>query len=59
MAKIIKKLSGNGLEFVNMELDNYVANSGIFQEKTIPYNSESNGKAERANRVPLKSSRSL
>ncbi|KAF8768498.1 Retrovirus-related Pol polyprotein like [Argiope bruennichi] len=44
--KRIKKLRiDNGLEFVN-ELDTYLANSGIFHEKTIPYNSESNGKAE-------------
>ncbi|GFX63189.1 retrovirus-related Pol polyprotein from transposon TNT 1-94 [Trichonephila clavipes] len=32
---------------------------GIFHEKTIPYNSESNGKAERANRVLLERARSL
>ncbi|GFT62966.1 retrovirus-related Pol polyprotein from transposon TNT 1-94 [Trichonephila clavipes] len=37
----------------------YLANSGIFHEKTIPYNSESNGKAERANRVLLERARSL
>ncbi|GFU69084.1 retrovirus-related Pol polyprotein from transposon TNT 1-94 [Trichonephila clavipes] len=49
----------NGLEFVNELLDTYLANSGIFHEKTIPYNSESNGKAERANRVLLERARSL
>ncbi|GFY15607.1 retrovirus-related Pol polyprotein from transposon TNT 1-94 [Trichonephila clavipes] len=49
----------NGLEFVNEQLDTYLANSGIFHEKTIPYNSESNGKAERANRVLLERARSL
>ncbi|GFW76975.1 retrovirus-related Pol polyprotein from transposon TNT 1-94 [Trichonephila clavipes] len=37
----------------------YLANSGIFHEKTIPYNSESNGKAERADRVLLERARSL
>ncbi|GFV05837.1 retrovirus-related Pol polyprotein from transposon TNT 1-94 [Trichonephila clavipes] len=37
----------------------YLANSGIFHEKTIPYNSESNGKAERVNRVLLERARSL
>ncbi|GFW31215.1 copia protein [Trichonephila clavipes] len=42
-----------GLEFVNEQLDTYLANSGIFHEKTVPYNSESNGKAERANCVLL------
>ncbi|GFU73832.1 retrovirus-related Pol polyprotein from transposon TNT 1-94 [Trichonephila clavipes] len=46
--KRIKKIrTDNGLEFVNEQLDTYLANSGIFHEKTIPYNSESNGKAER------------
>ncbi|GFY36790.1 retrovirus-related Pol polyprotein from transposon TNT 1-94 [Trichonephila clavipes] len=55
----IKKIrTDNGLEFVN-ELDTYLANSGIFHEKTIPYNSESNGKAETANRVLLERARSL
>ncbi|GFW14543.1 retrovirus-related Pol polyprotein from transposon TNT 1-94 [Trichonephila clavipes] len=52
--KRIKNLrTDNGLEFVNEQLDTYLVNSGIFHEKTIPYNSESNGKAERANRVLL------
>ncbi|KAF8787977.1 Retrovirus-related Pol polyprotein like [Argiope bruennichi] len=41
------------------QLDTYLANSGIFHEKTIPYNSESNGKAERANRILLERARSL
>ncbi|GBM42424.1 Retrovirus-related Pol polyprotein from transposon TNT 1-94 [Araneus ventricosus] len=49
----------NGLEFLNEQLDTYLANSGIFHEKTIPYNSESNGKAERANRILLERARSL
>ncbi|GFT33127.1 retrovirus-related Pol polyprotein from transposon TNT 1-94 [Trichonephila clavipes] len=58
--KRIKKIrTHNGLEFVNEQLDTYLANSGIFHEKTIPYNSESNGKAERANRVLLESARSV
>ncbi|GBM97118.1 Retrovirus-related Pol polyprotein from transposon TNT 1-94 [Araneus ventricosus] len=58
--KRIKKLrTDNGLEFVNEQLDTYLANSGIFHEKTIPYNSESNGKAERANRILLERARSL
>ncbi|GFV14364.1 retrovirus-related Pol polyprotein from transposon TNT 1-94 [Trichonephila clavipes] len=56
-AKTIR--TDNGLEFVNEQLDTYLANSGIFHEKTIPYNSESNGKAERANRVLLERARSL
>ncbi|GFU40821.1 retrovirus-related Pol polyprotein from transposon TNT 1-94 [Trichonephila clavipes] len=37
----------------------YQANSELFHEKTIPYNSESNGQAERANRVLLERARSL
>ncbi|GFW07620.1 retrovirus-related Pol polyprotein from transposon TNT 1-94 [Trichonephila clavipes] len=57
--KRIKKITDNGLEFVNEQLDTYLANSGIFHEKTIPYNSESNGKAERANPVLLERARSL
>ncbi|GBM10056.1 Retrovirus-related Pol polyprotein from transposon TNT 1-94 [Araneus ventricosus] len=58
--KRIKKLrTDNGLEFVNEQLDSYLANSGIFHEKTISYNSESNGKAERANRILLERARSL
>ncbi|GFT68723.1 retrovirus-related Pol polyprotein from transposon TNT 1-94 [Trichonephila clavipes] len=58
--KRIKKIrTDNGLEFVNEQLDTYLANSGIFHEKSIPYNSESNGKAERANRVLLERARSL
>ncbi|GFX01236.1 retrovirus-related Pol polyprotein from transposon TNT 1-94 [Trichonephila clavipes] len=58
--KRIKKIrTDNGLEFVNEQLDTYLANSGIFHEKTIAYNSESNGKAERANRVLLERAISL
>ncbi|GBN13319.1 Retrovirus-related Pol polyprotein from transposon TNT 1-94 [Araneus ventricosus] len=58
--KRIKKLrTDNGLEFVNEQLDTYLANSDIFHEKTIPYNSGSNGKAERANRILLERARSL
>ncbi|GBN45793.1 Retrovirus-related Pol polyprotein from transposon TNT 1-94 [Araneus ventricosus] len=58
--KRIKKLrTDNGLEFVNEQLDTYLANTGIFHEKTIPYNSESNGKAERANRILLERARSV
>ncbi|GFY25252.1 retrovirus-related Pol polyprotein from transposon TNT 1-94 [Trichonephila clavipes] len=58
--KRIKKIrTDNGLEFVNEQLDTYLANSGIFHEKTISYNIESNGKAERANRVLLERTRSL
>ncbi|GFT15358.1 retrovirus-related Pol polyprotein from transposon TNT 1-94 [Trichonephila clavipes] len=58
--KRIKKIrTDNGLEFVNEQLDTYLANSGIIHEKTIPYNSESNDKAERANRVLLERARSL
>ncbi|GFX57528.1 retrovirus-related Pol polyprotein from transposon TNT 1-94 [Trichonephila clavipes] len=58
--KSIKKITtDSGLEFVNEQLDTYLVNSGIFHEKTIPYNSESNGKAERANRVLLERAKSL
>ncbi|GFT41991.1 retrovirus-related Pol polyprotein from transposon TNT 1-94 [Trichonephila clavipes] len=58
--KRIKKIrTDNGLEFVNEQLDTYLANSGIFHENTIPYNSESNAKAERANCVLLERARSL
>ncbi|GFV87010.1 retrovirus-related Pol polyprotein from transposon TNT 1-94 [Trichonephila clavipes] len=58
--KRIKKIrTDNGLEFVNEQLDTYLVNSGILHEKTIPYSSESNGKAERANRVLLERARSI
>ncbi|GFT70568.1 retrovirus-related Pol polyprotein from transposon TNT 1-94 [Trichonephila clavipes] len=58
--KRIKKIrTDNGLEFVNEQLETYLANSRIFHEKTIPYNRESNGKAERAIRVLLERARSL
>ncbi|GFT19808.1 retrovirus-related Pol polyprotein from transposon TNT 1-94 [Trichonephila clavipes] len=58
--KRIKKIrTDNGLELVNEQLDTYLANSGIFHEKTIPYYSESIDKAERANRVLLERARSL
>ncbi|GFW49931.1 retrovirus-related Pol polyprotein from transposon TNT 1-94 [Trichonephila clavipes] len=58
--KRIKKIrTDNGLEFINEQLDTYLANSGIFHEETIPYNSESNDKAERANRVLLERARPL
>ncbi|GFS75902.1 retrovirus-related Pol polyprotein from transposon TNT 1-94 [Trichonephila clavipes] len=56
-AKTIR--ADNGLEFVNEQLDTYLDNSGILHEKTIPYNSKSNGKAERTNRVHLERARSL
>ncbi|GFX65855.1 retrovirus-related Pol polyprotein from transposon TNT 1-94 [Trichonephila clavipes] len=60
MDKGLKKIrTDNRLEFVNEQLDTYLANSGIFHEKTIPYNSESNSKTERANRVLLERARSL
>ncbi|GFU72912.1 retrovirus-related Pol polyprotein from transposon TNT 1-94 [Trichonephila clavipes] len=58
--KTIKRIkTDNGFEFVNEQLDTYLANAGIFPEKTIPYNSESNGKREIANRVLLERARSL
>ncbi|GFX38708.1 retrovirus-related Pol polyprotein from transposon TNT 1-94 [Trichonephila clavipes] len=57
---MIKKIiTDNVLEFVNEQLDTYLANSGIFHEKTIPYNSESNDKSERVIRVLLERARSL
>ncbi|GFT73911.1 retrovirus-related Pol polyprotein from transposon TNT 1-94 [Trichonephila clavipes] len=58
--KRIKKIrTQSGLKFINEQQDSYLANSGIFYEKTIPYNSESNDKAERANCVLLERARSL
>ncbi|GFV21254.1 retrovirus-related Pol polyprotein from transposon TNT 1-94 [Trichonephila clavipes] len=57
--RIKKRITDNGLEFVNEQLDTDLANSRIFHEKTLPFNSESNGKAERANRVLLERATSL
>ncbi|GFX08543.1 retrovirus-related Pol polyprotein from transposon TNT 1-94 [Trichonephila clavipes] len=58
--KRIKNIrTDNGLEFVKEQLDTYLANSEIFHEKKFPYNSGSNGKAERANRLLLERARSL
>ncbi|GBM08987.1 Retrovirus-related Pol polyprotein from transposon TNT 1-94 [Araneus ventricosus] len=47
--KRIKRLrTDNGLEFLNKEMTAYLNQFGIMHEQTIPYNAESNGKAERA-----------
>lgn len=59
MNKKIKRLrTDNGLEFVNKELDQFLEKSGI-HEKTVPYNPESNGKAERSIRVLVERARTL
>ncbi|GFV33763.1 retrovirus-related Pol polyprotein from transposon TNT 1-94 [Trichonephila clavipes] len=49
----------NALEFVNEQLYTYLANSGILHEKTIPYNSESKGKIEKASCILLERARSV
>ncbi|GBM24053.1 Retrovirus-related Pol polyprotein from transposon TNT 1-94 [Araneus ventricosus] len=56
--KRIKHLrTDNGLEFLNKEMTAYLNKFGIMHEKTIPYNAESNGKAERAIRVTVEQAR--
>ncbi|GBO45054.1 Retrovirus-related Pol polyprotein from transposon TNT 1-94 [Araneus ventricosus] len=56
--KRIKRLrTDNGLEFLNKEMTAYLKKFGIMHEKTIPYNAESNGKAERAIRVTVERAR--
>ncbi|GBO45750.1 Retrovirus-related Pol polyprotein from transposon TNT 1-94 [Araneus ventricosus] len=56
--KRIKRLrTDNGLEFLNKEIIAYLNKFGIMHEKTIPYNAESNGKAERAIRVTAERAR--
>nr|XP_042910227.1 uncharacterized protein LOC107448150 [Parasteatoda tepidariorum] len=57
--KIKKFRSDNGLEFVNKDLEFYFTECGITHEKSVPYNPESLGKAERANRVLLDRARTL
>ncbi|GFV79697.1 retrovirus-related Pol polyprotein from transposon TNT 1-94 [Trichonephila clavipes] len=57
-AKYFMEIVDDYSEFAN-ELDTYLANSGVFHETTIPYNKESNGKAEKANRILLERARSL
>lgn len=52
-SKVCKIRSDCGLEFCNVEMSTFLGKRGIIHQKTVPYNSESNGKAERANRVLL------
>lgn len=49
----------NGREFVNENFRNYLNKSGICHQKTVPYNPQSNGKVERANRVLLDRARTI
>ncbi|GBM38904.1 Retrovirus-related Pol polyprotein from transposon TNT 1-94 [Araneus ventricosus] len=56
--KRIKRLrNDNCLEFLNKEMTAYLNKFGIMHEKTIPYNAESNGKAERAIKVTVEGAR--
>jgi len=48
----------NRREFVNKELEENLEN-GIIHKKTIPYNPESNSKAERSNRTILERAKIL
>lgn len=57
--RIKRFITDNGREFVNRELDEFLGRNGISHEKTVPYNPESNGKAERANRTILERTKIL
>lgn len=60
IGKKVKKIrSDNGREYVNKTLENYFQSKGIIHEKTVPYNPEQNGLAERVNRTLTEMARSM
>jgi len=48
-----------GTEYVNKELDGFLAQHGIRHDKTAPYTPQQNGVAERANRTIMECARSM
>lgn len=57
--KIKSIRTDNGREFVNENFRKQLKESGISHQKTVPYNPQSNGKVERANRVLLDRARTI
>ena len=58
-SKIKRVRSDNGREFVNSEFEDLFRAKGIRHQKTIPYNPQSNGVAERTNRSILEKTRTM
>lgn len=58
-AKIKNIRTDNGREFINESFRKHLNESGISHQKTVPYNPQSNGKVEKANRVLLDRARTL
>jgi transposase InsO family protein len=57
--KIKKFRSDNGREFVNHEMTTFMKENGIVHQKTVPYNPQQNGVAERVNRTVIEKARSM
>ncbi|CAX40176.1 transposon polyprotein integrase, putative [Candida dubliniensis CD36] len=57
--KVSSIRSDNGGEFLNQDMSLFCLKQGIRHERTIPYNSHQNGKAERAIRSIMDKSRTL
>jgi len=51
--------SDNGGEYCNKQFDEFLKNKGITHQKTVPYNPEQNGVAERKNGVLMECVRSI
>jgi transposase InsO family protein len=49
--KVLRFRTDNGGEYVNKELEDFFAETGILHDPTPPYSHESNGVAERLNRT--------
>ncbi|XP_036140851.1 uncharacterized protein LOC105835035 isoform X2 [Monomorium pharaonis] len=57
--KIKSVRTDNGREFINESFRKHLNESGINHQKTMPFNPQSNGKVERANRVLLDRARTI
>lgn len=60
LGKVIKYVrSDNGREFVNRNFENLFREKGIVHQRTVAYNPQSNGIAERMNRALLEKARAM
>ena len=57
--KIKQLQSDNGKEYTSYQFNNYLKNSGIQHEQTVPYTPQQNGVSERSNRTIMEKARSL